>query len=132
STRSFPAIRSWRRCCAGSQASGGRQAEMIIGLALVVGLMIAWALGAKLSNLAELQFRGDVLVFASLAVQLAVFTPLRDRVPDAYVVPLHLLSYALIVGFFALNVRVPGFWLVGFGVISNLFVIAANGGRMPV
>jgi MFS family permease len=105
---------------------------MIIGLALVVGVMIAWALGARLSMLAELRFRGDVLVFASLAVQLAVFTPLRDHVPDAYVVPLHLLSYALIVGFFLLNIRVPGFWLVGFGVISNLVVIVANGGRMPV
>jgi hypothetical protein len=105
---------------------------MIIGLALVVGLLIAWALGARLSLLAELRFRGDALVFASLAVQLAVFTPLRDQVPDSYVVPLHLLSYALIFGFFVLNLRVPGFWLVGFGVISNLVVIVANGGRMPV
>ena len=105
---------------------------MIIGLALVVGLLVAWALGARLSKLAELRFRGDVLVFASLAVQLAVFTPLRAQVPDAYVVPLHLLSYALIVGFFVLNIRVPGFWLVGFGVLSNLAVIVANGGRMPV
>jgi predicted MFS family arabinose efflux permease len=105
---------------------------MIIGLALVVGLLVAWALGARLSKLAELRFRGDLLVFASLAVQLAVFTPLRAQVPDAYVVPLHLLSYALIVGFFVLNMRVPGFWLVGFGVLANLAVIVANGGRMPV
>ncbi|MDX6545905.1 MAG: hypothetical protein QOG02_1679 [Gaiellales bacterium] len=105
---------------------------MIIGLALLVGLLVAWALGARLSNLAELRFRGDILVFASLAVQFAVFTPLRNHVPDAYVVPLHLLSYALIVSFFVLNLRVPGFWLVGFGVVSNLAVIVANGGRMPV
>ncbi len=105
---------------------------MIIGFALLIGLVIAWALGARLSMLAELRFRGDVLVFASLAVQLAVFTPLRAQVPDAWVVPLHLLSYALIVGFFLLNLRVPGFWLVGFGVISNLVVIVANRGRMPV
>ncbi len=105
---------------------------MIIGFALLIGLVIAWALGARLSMLAELRFRGDVLVFASLAVQLAVFTPLRAQVPDAWVVPLHLLSYALIVGFFLLNLRVPGFWLVGFGVISNLIVIVANRGRMPV
>ncbi len=105
---------------------------MIIGLALLVGLLIAWALGARLSKLAELHFRGDALVFGSLAVQLAVFTPLRADVPTSYVVPLHLLSYALIVGFFVLNLRVPGFWLVGFGVISNLLVIAVNGGRMPV
>jgi len=105
---------------------------MIIGLALLIGLLVAWALGARLSMLAELRFRGDVLVFASLAVQFAVFTPLRSHVPDAYVVPLHLLSYALIVGFFVLNLRVPGFWLVGFGVLSNLAVILANGGRMPV
>ena len=105
---------------------------MIIGFALLIGLVIAWALGARLSMLSELRFRGDVLVFASLTVQLAVFTPLRAEVPDAWVVPLHLLSYALIVGFFLLNLRVPGFWLVGFGVISNLIVIVANRGRMPV
>jgi hypothetical protein len=105
---------------------------MVIGLALLVGIAVAWALGARLSALADLRFRGDLLVFAALAIQIAIFTPLRDNVPATLDVPLHLGSYGLIVLFFFLNLRVPGFWLVGFGVMSNIVVITANGGRMPV
>jgi MFS family permease len=105
---------------------------MIVGLALLVGLLIASALGANLTRLADLKFRGSVLVFGALAIQAGIFTPLRDNVPAAWDRPLHVLSYVMILGFFAANVRVPAFWLVGFGLIGNVCVIFANGGRMPV
>jgi predicted MFS family arabinose efflux permease len=105
---------------------------MIIGLVLIAGLAIAWALGARLSELARLRFRGDALVFVSLGLQLAVFTPLNHHIPTRYDTTLHLLSYLLLVGFFVLNVRLRGFWLVGSGVFANALVIAVNGGRMPV
>ena len=101
---------------------------MIVGLALLVGLLIASALGANLTRLADLKFRGSVLVFGALAIQAGIFTPLRDNVPAGWDRPLHVLSYVMILGFFAANVRVPAFWLVGFGLIGNVCVIFANGG----
>jgi MFS family permease len=105
---------------------------MIVGLALLVGVLIAAALGANLTRLADLRFRGSGLVFAALAIQAGIFTPLRDHVPGGWDRPLHVLSYLMILGFFALNIRVPAFWLVGFGLLANTSVIFANGGRMPV
>ena len=105
---------------------------MIVGLALLVGVLIASALGANLTRLADLRFRGSVLVFAALAIQAGIFTPLRDHVPGGWDRPLHVLSYLMILGFFVLNIRVPAFWLVGFGLLANTSVIFANGGRMPV
>jgi len=105
---------------------------MVIGLAFAGGILIAWALGARLSLLSDLRFRGDVLVFVSLCIQLLIFTPLASLVPGGWVVPLHLASYGLLVAFVLANLRVRGFWLVGIGVVSNLAVITANHGRMPV
>ncbi len=105
---------------------------MIVGLALFVGVLIASALGADLMRLADLRFRGSALVFGALAIQAGIFTPLRDHVPGTWDRPLHILSYLMILGFFVVNIRVPAFWLVGFGLLANISVIFANGGRMPV
>ena len=105
---------------------------MVVGLTFVVGILIAWALGARLSALAEVRFRGDPLVFLSLAIQLVIFTPLAARLPAEWIAPLHLASYALLLAFLLVNLRVPAFWLVGFGVMSNLLAISLNHGRMPV
>jgi MFS family permease len=105
---------------------------MIVGLALLVGLLIASALGANLTRLADLRLRGSVLVFGALGIQAGIFTPLRDHVPAGWDRPLHVLSYLMILAFFVMNVRVPAFWLVGFGLVSNICVIFVNGGRMPV
>jgi len=105
---------------------------MVIGLAFASGILIAWALGARLSLLSDVRFRGDALVFLSLGIQLVIFTPLALHVPEGWVVPLHLASYALLAAFVLVNLRESGFWLVGVGVVSNLIVITANHGRMPV
>jgi MFS family permease len=105
---------------------------MIIGLVLLAGLAIAWALGARLSELTRLRFRGDALVFLALGLQLAVFTPLNTHIPAGLDTTLHLLSYLLLIGFVVLNIRLPGFWVVGFGLVANTLVIAINGGRMPI
>jgi len=105
---------------------------VIVGLALVIGLLIASALGANLTRLADLRFRGAALVFGALAIQTGIFTPLRDHVPIRWDRPLHVVSYLMILSFFVLNIRVPAFWLVGFGLVANICVIFANGGRMPV
>jgi MFS family permease len=105
---------------------------VVVGLAFVLGLAVAWALGANPARLADVRFRGSVLVFAALAIQIAIYTSLNAHVPPAWDAPLHVLSYVLLICFLLVNVRVPAFWLVGFGLLSNVAVIFSNGGRMPV
>lgn len=105
---------------------------MLVGLLLITGTLVAWALGARLSMLAELRFRGDLLVFGSLAVQIAIFTPGGVVLADNTLSLVHMGTYAMLILFVLLNMRVPGFWLLGLGLASNVVVIFANGGQMPV
>ena len=45
--------------------------------------------------------------------------------------PIHVVSYALVAGFVALNLGVPYLWLIALGGMLNLELIAANDGVMP-
>src|SRR4051794_41409075 len=88
-------------------------------------------LGASPVRLADVKFRGSVLVFAALAIQLGIYTTFTSHIPASWDRPLHVASYLMLVGFFVLNIRVPAFWLVGFGLLANVTAIFANGGPMP-
>jgi len=105
---------------------------MFIAVAILIGLAGARLLGARLSRLADLELRGTWLVFLGLAVQLAIFTPLSPSLPEAAQVCLHLATYLLLLIFLALNIRLPLLWIAAAGFASNILVIFANGGRMPV
>jgi MFS family permease len=105
---------------------------MVVALSLVLGLGVAWMLGAHPVRLADVKFRGSVLVFAALAIQVGIYTAFNANVPHSWDRPLHIISYLMLIGFFVLNLRVPAFWLVGFGLLANVAAIFANGGHMPV
>jgi MFS family permease len=105
---------------------------VIIGAALILGLVVAWALGARLTNLSEIRFRGDWMVFAALGIQAVIFTPAIAHLPDWSPRPLHVASYVMLIAFLLRNVRLPGFWMVGVGVACNATVILLNEGYMPV
>ena len=105
---------------------------MIVGLAVVLAFAIAWALGADLARAASVRLRATPLVFMALAVQLVIFTRLGHFVPTRGQVPLHLASYGMLVVFLLLNGRNVGLGVAATGLFSNLVVILANGGRMPV
>ena len=105
---------------------------MIIGAALILGLIGAWALGADLSRLSTLRFRGEWLVFLALAIQVVLFTGGGHGIPERYDAAVHLTSYLLLLLFVALNLRISGFWMMGVGLLSNVIAIFANGGSMPV
>jgi MFS family permease len=105
---------------------------MVVAFALMLGLAVAWTLGANPMRLADVRFRGSALVFGALGIQLAIYTPLTAHIPHTWDRPLHLGSYLMLIAFFLVNIRVPAFWLVGFGLLSNAAVIFANGGHMPI
>jgi predicted MFS family arabinose efflux permease len=105
---------------------------VIIGLAAILAVAIAWALGADLLRASGLRLRATALVFAALAIQLVIFTDIGHAVPTRVHAPLHIASYGMLVVFLLLNGRHVGLAVAGTGLVTNLVVILANGGRMPV
>jgi hypothetical protein len=105
---------------------------MILLAALLVGLLVAWLLGAQLSRLDHLRLRGAPLIFTSLAIELSLFIPGAHLVPGGDVRWLNFASYVFVLGFMVVNVRRAGFALAVAGAVANCLVIIANGGLMPV
>ena len=98
--------------------------------AIVLGLILGLALRGDPRRLGQLPLRWNALVFASLAIQLVLFTGLT--LPRAVVTVLYLLSGALGIAWLIRNLRIPGMVGVLAGGLSNFIAIAANGGRMPI
>jgi hypothetical protein len=105
---------------------------MFLGAAILIALVVARAVGAELTRLASLRFRGTALVFASLAAQLVIFTRISHVVPRRFDSGLHILTYVLLLAFLALNVRYRSLAISALGLAANTAVILANGGRMPI
>jgi Family of unknown function (DUF5317)/Major Facilitator Superfamily len=99
---------------------------------LVVGLLLALALGGRPSRLLAVRFRLPAAVVAALAIQVVVFSPLAERAPERLADALHLASYALLVVFAVANLHVRPLVPVMLGMLANAVAIAANGGKMPV
>jgi len=105
---------------------------VFLGAAILIALVAARALGARLTRLASVRFRGTALVFASLATQLVLFTRLSHLVPARLDGSLHICTYALLLAFLVLNTRYRALWISAFGLAANATAIVANGGRMPI
>lgn len=99
---------------------------------LALGIALAIALGGNISRVLAVRFRATVLVPAALGIQIAVFSPFGERFLATTGAHLHLLSYALLIIFALLNIRLQGLWPVFAGTSLNAVAIAANGGAMPL
>lgn len=102
---------------------------------LAIGLSIAIALlrGGNLSRLSQVHFRFPALILVGFGLQAAIFSPwwpvtLSGMPTDL----LYIDSLILLVIAVMANLRVAGLKLLGLGLASNLLVIAANGGAMPI
>lgn len=108
---------------------------MILALAVILGLGLSLARHGPeaISRIAGLPLRAAWLAPVALALQVpllrAPFCPVAE-VPLQQT--LFLLSHLFLLAFVWLNRRLSGVWLVGVGVLSNLLVILANGGFMPI
>jgi MFS family permease len=105
---------------------------VLLLVCLLLGVVLAWLLGANIGRVGELRFRRPWTVFTALAIQLVIFTPLQNPTPQAAVAPLHVLSYGLIAVFLFANLRIAGMPLVTAGWAANTIAIVANHGRMPI
>jgi hypothetical protein len=93
----------------------------VLALAVVLGLTF----GGSLRSLSELTLRWWPLALVGLGLQLI---PVGSH---GWAVSLLVVSYAALVLFVVVNIRLPGRWLIALGFVLNLVVVGMNGG-MPV
>jgi len=99
--------------------------------ALAIGLVGGLATGGKIGNLARLRFRWPWLIIAAVVVRVVTVSPPLTSIEGSQWAYVGALTAVLAWTIWQID-RVPGIWLVAAGSAVNLFVIAANGGRMPV
>lgn len=104
---------------------------LVLATALIGGLVCGFAVGGRLGNLAALHLRLAWLVLVALGLQVVAFSPIGQRLGEHPVVVLHLASYALLLTFGGLNLRLSGLKIATFGIACNALAIAVNGGFMP-
>lgn len=103
---------------------------MFILYAIPFGLVAGILLRGRIEGLASVPFRWGGLAIAGLAVQLAIFGPLSDRIGSLGQL-LYVASTAAVLAAVLRNIRIAGMALVAAGAACNLVAILANGGRMP-
>jgi hypothetical protein len=106
---------------------------MVLAEAAVAGIVLGLLSGGRLGALGELRIRRVEFVYTAVLLQIAAFPSgiLPWSTPDWIARTLWLISFALLVGFAAINRTVRGVALVFAGLACNLVAVLANGGLMP-
>jgi hypothetical protein len=99
---------------------------------VLLGLVLAVALGGRPARILDVPFRRSGLVALALSLQIALFSQLGGALPDRLHGGLHLVTYGLLAAFALSNRRVRALLPVHVGMLLNGVAIVANGGRMPV
>lgn len=96
------------------------------------GVLVGFARGGRVERLAELPIRLAWLVGLAWLVQVVLFvSPLAHSI-DPFAAPIHLATVLLLAIVIVFNRALPGFAILGVGLLLNAVVYAANGGFMPV
>ncbi len=103
-------------------------------LSVIPAILIGWALGGRLSALAQLNLKWTWLIVAGLAVQVVAmgYVGRSWGVVAANRPAIIIGTYLLVLVGLARNWRIPGMFVVALGFGLNFAVILANGGQMPV
>ncbi len=103
---------------------------MLLVVVVLLAVLTVPLTGGKLGRLADVRLRLPALALVGLFGQVVIISVFPDM-PDWLATTVHFASYGLVLAFIWCNRRLPGLWLVALGGLSNLVVIAANGGVMP-
>ena len=112
------------------------RAPPILGLVFILygvlaGVVVGLLVGGRLAGLANVRFRLGPLALVALAIQLVLFSPLAEPVPDDLGRAIYVASTALVGIVVLANLRLTGVPLIALGAALNLAAIVANGGSMP-
>jgi len=99
--------------------------------AVLIGLVLGFVLGGRLSGLATVDFRWPWLAIGGFLVQLVLFAEPVSAIVSDLGPPLYVASTGAVLVAVIRNVRIPGMALVALGAAANLAAIVANGGFMP-
>lgn len=101
---------------------------------IVIGVIIVALLqGGSFRHFGALRIRWPALAFASIIIQLLIFTPgLEEPLIPFATATLYLASMVTLIGWVVVNRHIPGMILMAVGLLLNTIAIAANGGAMPV
>jgi hypothetical protein len=104
---------------------------MLLLYAIAIGLLVGLVTGGRVSALSGQRVKWWPVALGGLFFQLVLFSPtVAEVVGDAGPL-LYVGSTGMVLVALAVNVRLPGFWLIGLGAVLNLTAIVANGGYMP-
>ena len=100
---------------------------------LAAAILVALALGGRLTRLAGIRLRAIWLFYVAIGLQLAAFPPafFPWTTADSVARVVWLASYGCLVAAALLNRHLRGILLVVAGMASNLIAVLANGGVMP-
>ena len=106
---------------------------MIVLVLLVLSIIIAFARGGRLQNLAHLNLRWRGVILSGFLIQVLVFSPFWEarNEPQALTQWGYLLSLSLLLVALLYNYRLPGMSVITLGFLFNFIAIALNGGYMP-
>jgi hypothetical protein len=108
---------------------------MVLLIAVALGLasgMIRARISGRTYQAVDIKLVGLVF-FAYLPQFFAFYLPAtRSLMPNEWIPWILIGSQLLLLGFVWVNRNLPGFWLLGLGLLANFTVIALNGGMMPL
>ena len=90
------------------------------------------AIGRRPYQLPELRWAWLVLLAFIPQFFAFVLPATRASFPTSWIPVVLIGSQSLLLIFSIVNIRRPGFWLLGLGLALNLLVILLNGGMMPI
>jgi hypothetical protein len=100
---------------------------------IVFAVILAFLRGGSFKGFNEIQFRGGKVIVGLCIVQLILLliSPYIDWLGNALPYWVNLFSFIFLI-LTLLNWRISGFLLVSLGILLNIAVMVANGGKMPV
>ena len=104
---------------------------MFILYGVVAGLLVGLLAGGRIEHLGDVRFRLAPLALLALAIQIVLFSPLANGVPESAARATYVVSTALVGVVVLANWRLAGLPLIAVGAALNLAAILANGGAMP-
>lgn len=98
---------------------------------ILLGAIIGYLKGGKLTNLGKLPIRGLAWIIALGAIGLLM--KLTQSPDKRYLYQTLIMGSSIIMAYFLwINHKLSGFKIIIFGLFLNILVMTLNGGRMPV